>query len=539
VIRGSGDAYPSTKLKSNTGYIIGLLDTNQINCMLAFHVAAPENHRATRTVLEYTHNRMHEAVAMSARGELRTTVGGDEFKISAGLMVACNDWPMAAKQLKCVSPQSIFKGFMLQQTSRDYAPFIGQTVLDMTEKHINFEKRLRLARERQAKELQLDGVMGLSAEQRARELKDWEQAERNPQLGQPSAGSEFPLHDMLHAKPGVVKKNAKAIAALFPDFSSMLQSHKPLENFACDLKKGEKLNMTGSMASWYFRNFVRLIKPLLTQERSSKNAMLLTHSVIFVKVRDIIGSVMTTTKHNEQTVQKIADLGKEALNLHLLVFTGDDVLPYLACLCLDLPVQLKFILQACNERNIDFDSSSINAQQMELCNKVCKLLVHTLSNHKHITGEEKEQEKHYQSETFRVFLYEYIVKVLARKLGFEKTLPAMRSDKQKVLPEGNECKLCGLDLEQDPTVHDFFCQHPLLEPLLATAREGKLHADIQALLTPEAVAPILLQPAEPTKNIRQKHVKAPKSAAQVEQAEKKKEDRRKTSEWKKKKQETV
>jgi len=208
-------------------------------------------------------------------------------------MVACNDWPMSTKQLKCVSPQSIFKGFMLQQTSRDYPELIGKNILEMTDKHIDFARRLVLARERQAKELELDQVPGLGAAQRASELKSWEQAERNPQLGMPSAGSEFPLHDMLHAKPGIVKKNAKSIAALCPEFIGILQTHKSLETFAKDLAAGDKLNMTGTMASWYFRNFARMIKPLLTQERSCKNLMLLTHEVIFVKVRDVIGLVMT------------------------------------------------------------------------------------------------------------------------------------------------------------------------------------------------------------------------------------------------------
>jgi hypothetical protein len=38
--------------------------------MMAFHVAAPESARQTKTVLEYTHQRMHEAVAASERGVL-------------------------------------------------------------------------------------------------------------------------------------------------------------------------------------------------------------------------------------------------------------------------------------------------------------------------------------------------------------------------------------------------------------------------------------------------------------------------------------
>ncbi len=469
-------------------------------------------------------------------------MAGKEYLIKIGMVVACSDWPMQAKQLKCVTAQTIFKGFMLRQTSRDYPTLVGQSILDMKDKHITFERRLRLAQERLDKELELDNIPGLSVTQREAELKDWAQAERNPQQGMPSPGSQYPLHDMLHSKSAIVKKNAKAIAALFPQFAELLQVHKSLETFGKDLAKGDKLNLTGARASWYFRNYVRFLKPLLTQERSAKNAMVLAHSVIFVKVRDVIGLVMTTDKHSMDTIQHIATLGKEALNVHLLVFTGDDVLPYLAALCLDLPVQLLIIFQACEEKGLDFDTSAINAQQMELCNKVCKSLVQHLSNHSHVTGEEADREKHFQSETFLIFVFEYVVKVLARKLNFEKPSQSLKNadnHKQRILPEGTECKVCGLDLEEDSTVHDFFCKHPLLEPLLATARDGKMHPDIQALFTVEHIAPLVLQNPEPVKKARPLRVKVPTSKAQDKEKEKKKQDRQASKKGKNLRQETV
>ena len=55
----------------------------------------------------------------------------------------------------------------------------------------------------------------------------------------------------------------------------------------------------------------------------------------------------------------------------------------------------------------------MSAAQLELVNRICKQVMHKLSSHKHVTGEEKDELKHVQSVCFRPFLYEWITKNLA------------------------------------------------------------------------------------------------------------------------------
>jgi len=95
--------------------------------------------------------------------------------------------------------------------------------------------------------------------------------------------------------------------------------------------------------------------------------------------------------------------------------------------------------------------------------------------------------KHLQSECFLGYLHEHIAKEVAVLLGM---VPASElkadikrgNDWRHLLPSGTECKFCGIDLASDSTVHAFFCEHPLLHPILESARTGTKHPKVAALL---------------------------------------------------------
>jgi hypothetical protein len=206
------------------------------------------------------------------------------------------------------------------------------------------------------------------------------------------------------------------------------------------------------------------------------------------------------------------------------MFTGDEVLPYVCALCLDLPVQLLQLFRLCELRGIDLDTSSMNGQQMEYFNKCCKMVSQHLSNHTHVTGEIDDIDAHYSAETMRMFFHEIITKEIAAEVDFEKPeAPATERNKQNVLPSSGACKLCGIDISGDIHAHDYICSHPLMEAILATARDGMLHPDLSRLK--QAAAEELLQPPESTRQVKPKprpeDVPAPTPAMNAERQAKK------------------
>ena len=186
----------------------------------------------------------------------------------------------------------------------------------------------------------------------------------------------------------------------------------PVKSFADDLRGDSTPNMTGKAASYYLQNVSLLSKPFLRMEATEKQLKLMTLLHVSWRLRDIIGILSTTRKHTMSSVQQVANLGKSCFALWRLVFSGEEVQPYLFAMCYDVPVQLKRLLELC-AHGMDLDTSSMSAQQSELANKVMKELIHNLSSHVHMNGEERDMAQHLSSECFRGFLHEFVTKELA------------------------------------------------------------------------------------------------------------------------------
>ena len=72
------------------------------------------------------------------------------------------------------------------------------------------------------------------------------------------------LHCYLHAKLRLVARHARTLHKGHNTFASILAQHPRLTSIAKDLVKAKKsINMTGDMASYYFRNLALLAKPLV------------------------------------------------------------------------------------------------------------------------------------------------------------------------------------------------------------------------------------------------------------------------------------
>ena len=114
----------------------------------------------------------------------------------------------------------------------------------------------------------------------------------------------------------------------------------------------------------------------------------------------------------------------------------------------------------------------MNAQQSELLNKVMKQLVHNLSSHVHVNGEERDMRQHYASECFRALLHEFITKELAFELGMvhKSTFNAKDTSVQgqSVAPSGVDCSVCGVDLKETKAEHDHIHNHPLFQDVMDT-----------------------------------------------------------------------
>ena len=190
---------------------------------------------------------------------------------------------------------------------------------------------------------------------------------------------------------------------------------------------------------------------------------------ILAKVRNIIGIVKTTMKHTSDSIQQVAELGQHAFTLFLEMFDNEEVQPYLFAMCIELCVQLQHLLEHCDSLRIDLNTTQINAQQSELLNKMLKNILYKMSRRKHSTGPVVED--HYQSECALGFIHEYITKEVALQLGME-VQPAETQDKQLFMPQGQECKLCLIDLKDDANAHDFICKHPLLEDVKQMGATG-------------------------------------------------------------------
>lgn len=91
-------------------------------------------------------------------------------------------------------------------------------------------------------------------------------------------------------------------------------------------------------------------------------------------------------------MKQIAELGREVFGIHVLMFGSDDLQPDLFALCYDLPVQLQQLLEFCSLKNVPLDNTSVNAQQGELVNRVLKIIIETMSAHKHVTNYEKDDQ---------------------------------------------------------------------------------------------------------------------------------------------------
>ena len=224
---------------------------------------------------------------------------------------------------------------------------------------------------------------------------------------------------------------------------------------------------------------------------------LLTNLYVLFKIRDILGMVNTTKEHTEATISSIAESGMFAQTAHQLVFTGDEHLPYVCALSFDLPIQLTLLYEYCKAKNIPLDTTAMNCSQSELLNKQLKALIHRASSHSHVDGTEAKMENHTQSECFRAFSHELMVKEKCFVLDMHKLAEvddleeelAERKDSQRILPQNSECKLCGLL----PTerAHILICDHVLLPDLISSAREGKRVGHLARLLEESAATEVM------------------------------------------------
>ena len=130
----------------------------------------------------------------------------------------------------------------------------------------------------------------------------------------------------------------------------------PVKSFADDLRGDSTPNMTGKAASYYLQNVSLLSKPFLRMEATEKQLKLMTLLHVSWRLRDIIGILSTTRKHTMSSVQQVANLGKSCFALWRLVFSGEEVQPYLFAMCYDVPVQLKHLLELCAARGMDLDT---------------------------------------------------------------------------------------------------------------------------------------------------------------------------------------
>ena len=148
-----------------------------------------------------------------------------------------------------------------------------------------------------------------------------------------------------------VASNCKGLSSRYSNFVVLLEEHTYLKSIAKDLSTNKSsINMTGKMASYYFRNAGRIVEPLLKNEESLEQLLLLANLYVLFQVRDVIGLVNTTREHTTETINCVAESGMLAQSAYQLVFTGDELLPYVCALAFDLPIQLTLLLEYCSQK---------------------------------------------------------------------------------------------------------------------------------------------------------------------------------------------
>ena len=472
----------------------------QLFCYLLFMVPYGESHRVTVRMIQHMNDGIQAALVEARDGKLM--VGDHRLRI--GFNMLCTDLSMATKAIRCAPAQSIFRGgYMTQQHKLDFHLLKGKSILDpeFERLHITYQKRKELAAARKKFAASLTG----SDSKNEADLDAWAREHRNPQYDDPLAICEWLMHCYLHAKLRLVARNARIIFKSHPQFADILVQHPTLNSIGTDLLKGKaSINMTGEMASYYFRNLALLVKPLIKREATSEMALFLTDVLIMFSMRDIIGTLATTHAHTADTLRTIADAARDCFSLQKAVYEEEEVQPYIVSMCVDVPVQLKLLKDYCDSIGDDLDTSDMSAHQLELVNKVCKSVMHKVSSHKHITGEEKDATKHVMSVCFRPFLHQWVTKHMAFVTGMlnlkwyaAEKKRAARNDTQRILPEGDdECSFCGIYIHRRPSaVHGFICEHPLIQDLLEMRKTGQRHGQVRQLLSAQGVQDAIMQRA--------------------------------------------
>lgn len=80
---------------------------------------------------------------------------------------------------------------------------------------------------------------------------------------------------------------------------------------------------------------------MIKQESTTEMALMLTDLVVMFRLRNIIGTLATTTAHTDETLQCIGSAAQEALTLQTTVYERDEVQPYVVAMCVDVPVQVR------------------------------------------------------------------------------------------------------------------------------------------------------------------------------------------------------
>ena len=75
----------------------------------------------------------------------------------------------------------------------------------------------------------------------------------------------------------------------------------------------------------------------------------------------------------------------------------------------------------------------------------------------------------------------------------EEVKRAARNDTQAVLPEDDDCTVCGIYIHTRALNHALICGHPLMQDLLATMKTGTRQGQLQQLLSKESVQTVIMQ----------------------------------------------
>ena len=116
------------------------------------------------------------------------------------------------------------------------------------------------------------------------------------------------------------------------------------------------------------------------------------------------------------------------------------------------------------------------------------------------------------------FIHEYITKEVALQLGMV-VEPAESKDQQLFMPKEHECSFCFINLEHDPSAHDFICKHPLLTDIKEMARTGRKTAKVLTILrsadTRSQLVPVAKAPVQRKKLVDKDTVRKEANAARA------------------------